>query len=56
MKNAILDSVCFTRNCTLACIRQTQTEGKGEEVRKHDAALFRREKFILLQVCLTGGH
>ena len=25
-------------------------------VRKHAAALFRREKFILLQVCLTGGH
>ena len=24
--------------------------------RKHAAALFRREKFILLQVCLTGGH
>ena len=23
---------------------------------KHAAALFRREKFILLQVCLTGGH
>ena len=23
-------------------------------VRKHAAALFRREKFILLQVCLTG--
>ena len=25
-------------------------------VRKHAAALFRREKFILLQVFLTGGH
>ena len=25
-------------------------------VRKHAAALFRGEKFILLQVCLTGGH
>ena len=25
-------------------------------VRKHAAALFRREKFMLLQVCLTGGH
>ena len=25
-------------------------------VRKHTAALFRPEKFILLQVCLTGGH
>ena len=25
-------------------------------VRKHAAALFRREKFILLQVCLTGSH
>ena len=25
-------------------------------VRKYAAALFRREKFILLQVCLTGGH
>ena len=25
-------------------------------VRKHAAALFRREKFILLQVCLTGDH
>ena len=25
-------------------------------VGKHAAALFRREKFILLQVCLTGGH
>ena len=25
-------------------------------VRKHAAALFRDEKFILLQVCLTGGH
>ena len=25
-------------------------------VRKHAAALFRREKFILLQVCLTGLH
>ena len=25
-------------------------------VRKHAAALFRREKFILLQVCLTGGQ
>ena len=25
-------------------------------VRKHAAALFRREKFILLQVCLMGGH
>ena len=25
-------------------------------VRKHAAALFLREKFILLQVCLTGGH
>ena len=25
-------------------------------VRKHAAALFRREKFILLQVCLRGGH
>ena len=25
-------------------------------VRKHAAALFRREKFILLQVCLTGRH
>ena len=25
-------------------------------VRKHVAALFRREKFILLQVCLTGRH
>ena len=24
--------------------------------RKHGAALFRGEKFILLQVCLTGGH
>ena len=25
-------------------------------VRKHAAALFRREKFVRLQVCLTGGH
>ena len=25
-------------------------------VRNHAAALFRSEKFILLQVCLTGGH
>ena len=25
-------------------------------VRKHAAALFRREKFILLQACLTGRH
>ena len=25
-------------------------------VRKHAAALFRCEKFILLQVCLTGRH
>ena len=25
-------------------------------VRKHAAALFRREKLILLQVCLTGRH
>ena len=25
-------------------------------VRKHAAALFRREEFILLQVCLTGCH
>ena len=25
-------------------------------VRKHAAALFRREKFVLLQVCLTGRH
>ena len=25
-------------------------------VRKHAAALFRSEKFILLQVCLTGRH
>ena len=25
-------------------------------VRKHAAAIFRCEKFILLQVCLTGGH
>ena len=25
-------------------------------VRKHAATLFLREKFILLQVCLTGGH
>ena len=25
-------------------------------VRKHAAVLFRREKFILLQVCLAGGH
>ena len=25
-------------------------------VRKHAAALFRREKFILLQVCLTEHH
>ena len=25
-------------------------------VRKHAAALFRREKFILLQICLTGRH
>ena len=25
-------------------------------VRKHTAALFRREKFILLQVCLMGRH
>ena len=25
-------------------------------VRKHAAALFRREKFILLQVCLMGGY
>ena len=25
-------------------------------VRKHAAALFRGEKFMLLQVCLTGGH
>ena len=25
-------------------------------VRKHAAALFHREKFILLQVCLTGSH
>ena len=24
-------------------------------VRKHAAALFRREKFILLQICLAGG-
>ena len=24
--------------------------------RKHAGALFRREKFILLQVCLTGGY
>ena len=25
-------------------------------VRKHAAALFRRKKFILLQVCLPGRH
>ena len=25
-------------------------------VRKHAAALFRREKFILLEVCLSGLH
>ena len=25
-------------------------------VRKHAAALFRRENFILLQLCLTGRH
>ena len=25
-------------------------------VRKHAAALFRREKLILLQICLTGVH
>ena len=25
-------------------------------VRKRAAALFRREKFIFLQVCLMGGH
>ena len=25
-------------------------------VKKHAAALFRGEKFILLQVCLTGRH
>ena len=25
-------------------------------VRKHAAALFRREKFTLLQVCLAGHH
>ena len=25
-------------------------------IRKHAAALFHREKFILLQVCLTGHH
>ena len=25
-------------------------------VRKHAAALFRREKFVLLQVFLAGGH
>ena len=25
-------------------------------VRKHEAALFRREKFIVLQVCNTGGY
>ena len=25
-------------------------------VRKHAAVLFRREKFILLQVCLVGRH
>ena len=25
-------------------------------VRKHAAALFRREKFIPLQVCLVGSH
>ena len=25
-------------------------------VRKHAAALFRRDKFILLQVCLKGHH
>ena len=25
-------------------------------VRKHAAAFFRREKFILLHVCLTGRH
>ena len=25
-------------------------------VRKHAAALLRRENFILLQVCLMGGH
>ena len=24
--------------------------------RKHVAALFRLQKFVLLQVCLTGGH
>ena len=24
--------------------------------RKHAAALFRREKFVFLQVCLTGRH
>ena len=25
-------------------------------IRKHAAALFRREKFMLVQVCLTGRH
>ena len=25
-------------------------------IRKHAAALFRREKFVLLQVYFTGGH
>ena len=25
-------------------------------VRKHAAVFFRREKFILLQICLTGRH
>ena len=25
-------------------------------VRKHTTSLFRREKFLLLQVCLTGRH
>ena len=25
-------------------------------VRKHAAALFCREKFVLLQVCVMGGH
>ena len=28
----------------------------SKAVRKHAAALFRRDKFILLQVCLTGRH
>ena len=34
---------CFGNHCPIA-------------VRKHAAALFRREEFILLPVCLTEGH